>query len=144
LNVPELLSESLENILTHVEHEIPMETCPRTDTQYEETVSVCDSVSSEELMNLVHNIDSEQGEIYDSLTEKQSVEEPSVEEPSVEEPSEEEPEEEPSKEELIKSEMTNEELSKLTNEDLKKILKRLNMSTKGAKVELVKRILDSV
>ena len=138
LNVPEL---SLENILTtHIEHKIPMETCPQTEN--EDIVSVCDSVSSEELMNIVHNIDSEQG-VYD--TEKPLDEERLDEECLDEERLDEERlDETPLDEEQIKSEMTNEDLSKLTNEDLKKILKRLNMSTKGTKVELVKRIIDGV
>jgi hypothetical protein len=149
LNVPDLLCESLENILTtHVEHEIPMKTCPITDAEDEEKVSVCDSISSEELMNIVHNIDSEQEDIYDTiepLEEEPSIEEQLEEEPSIEEQLEEEQlEEEQLEEELIEREMTHEELSKLTNEDLKKILKRQNMSTKGTKVELVKRILESV
>jgi hypothetical protein len=151
LSVPDLVSGSLENILAHVEPEIPLETCPlfpRTDN--EDMVSICNSVSSEELMKLVHNIDSEEEDNNNTLEDDNTLEENTLEDNTpVDNTLEENTLEENTleEEEQIKSEnieTTNEELSKLTNEDLKKILKKLNMSIKGTKVELVKRILDGV
>ena len=95
-----------------------------------------DEIKSEDVVELISDLNSDEYEIKEEKEEVQEKEE------KKEEVQEKEQEEEEEEFELKKKNKEEDELLKKTNDELKKMLKDLDKSVKGTKTELVKRLLE--
>jgi hypothetical protein len=123
-------------------------TCILEETRkVEEIEDDLESVSSEDIMKIIEDIDSdEKQQVEDQQVEDKHVEDQQVEEPKDVVKEDEIIQEDESEDEIEiqKVKTTDDDLMKKTNEELKQILKEHGKNIKGTKAELVKRITTEV